>query len=261
MGSLDKLKTLLDQEVRQRNNAEELCIQRPDPLLVATKYKDEYIALICALFAYGSAAQIVKFLENLDFSLLEESEKRIEQELKNRKYRFQNSDDVTALFVALRRLKMEASIKEIVKCGYMRRGEIRDGLWELIGALHRLSRRESTGYRFLIGAVPDDSDRCAPFKRYMMYFRWMVRKDFLDMGLWEEIDPASLIIPLDTHTQRVSLRLGLLKRKSYDMRAALELTARLREFDPKDPVKYDFALYRLGQESAVDKLEGLLSPL
>jgi hypothetical protein len=45
------------------------------------------------------------------------------------------------------------------------------------------------------------------------------------------------------------------------MRAALELTARLREFDPKDPVKYDFALYRLGQESAVDKLEGLLSPL
>ena len=81
----------------------------------------------------------------------------------------------------------------------------------------------------------------------------MVRNDLLDMGLWEGIDPADLIVPLDTHTHRVGLRLGLLRRKSYDMKAALELTSRLKEFDPNDPVRYDFALYRLGQERLLDE--------
>jgi uncharacterized protein (TIGR02757 family) len=88
----------------------------------------------------------------------------------------------------------------------------------------------------------------------MMFFRWMVRRDALDMGLWSGIDPADLIVPLDTHTHRVGLRLGLLTRRSYDMKAALELTETLRRFDPADPVRYDFALYRLGQEGRVSEL-------
>ncbi len=82
----------------------------------------------------------------------------------------------------------------------------------------------------------------------MMFLRWMVRSDHLDMGLWTKIEKRDLIMPLDTHTFQVSRRLGLLERKSYDMKAALELTEQLRIFDPEDPVKYDFALYRLGQE-------------
>jgi uncharacterized protein (TIGR02757 family) len=88
----------------------------------------------------------------------------------------------------------------------------------------------------------------------MMYFRWMVRRDALDLGLWKGIDPADLIIPLDTHTHRVALKLGLLERKSYDMKAALKLTRQLQRFDPDDPVKYDFALYRLGQEGRAGTL-------
>ena len=81
-----------------------------------------------------------------------------------------------------------------------------------------------------------------------MYFRWMVRKSNLDMGLWSKIDKKDLIMPLDTHSFNVSRRLGLLHRKSCDLKAALELTNTLKEFDPSDPIKYDFALYRLGQE-------------
>ncbi len=69
------------------------------------------------------------------------------------------------------------------------------------------------------------------------------------MGLWSKIDKRDLIIPLDTHTFNVSLRLGLLTRKTYDLKASLELTAKLREFDESDPIKYDFAIYRLGQEN------------
>jgi uncharacterized protein (TIGR02757 family) len=76
----------------------------------------------------------------------------------------------------------------------------------------------------------------------------MVRKDALDMGLWSKIDKKDLIMPLDTHTFKVSQRLGLLKRKTYDMKASIELTQSLKKFDSLDPIKYDFALYRLGQE-------------
>jgi uncharacterized protein (TIGR02757 family) len=88
-------------------------------------------------------------------------------------------------------------------------------------------------------------------KRWMMYLRWMVRKDSLDMGLWSVMSPRELIMPLDTHTFSLSKKLGLLQRKQCDLKAALELTERLRSFDPNDPIKYDFALYRLGQEGIV----------
>jgi len=244
----ESLKELLEQEVAARNRKDELCYERPDPLLVASRYRDERIALICALFGYGNAKQIVRFLESLDFTLLDASEEQIERELGGVYYRFQDSQDIAALFIALRRLGFENSIEAVVKRGYKKEADIRQGLWELIGELERLSDRESRGYRFLIGQIPKDTNRCAPFKRYMMFFRWMVRRDALDMGLWNGIDRRDLIIPLDTHTHAVSLKLGLLGRKSYDMKAALELTKILRTFDPSDPVKYDFALYRIGQE-------------
>jgi len=74
------------------------------------------------------------------------------------------------------------------------------------------------------------------------------RTDALDMGLWSKIPPSSLLMPLDTHTFHVARKLGLLKRKSYDIKAVLELTGLFRKWDPNDPVKYDFALYRIGQE-------------
>ena len=84
-------------------------------------------------------------------------------------------------------------------------------------------------------------------KRYNMFLRWVVRNDELDLGLWSGIDTAHLLMPLDTHTHKVALKLGLMRRKSYDFKAVLELTENLRKFDAKDPIKYDFALYRLGQ--------------
>jgi uncharacterized protein (TIGR02757 family) len=89
-------------------------------------------------------------------------------------------------------------------------------------------------------------------KRWMMYLRWMVRHDHLDMGLWNGICPSQLIMPLDTHTFSVATKLGLLHRKQCDFRAAIELTEVLKMFDAKDPIKYDFALYRLGQEGILD---------
>jgi len=84
--------------------------------------------------------------------------------------------------------------------------------------------------------------------RKNMLLRWMVRKDNhgVDFGIWKRIDPSMLYIPLDLHSGNTARKLGLLKRKMNDWKAVEELTAVLREFDPDDPVKYDFALFGLG---------------
>lgn len=245
---LTKIKTLLDKEVEARNTLSELSYEKPDPLLIASLHKDETIALICALFAYGNAGLIVKFLESLDFSLLDASDETIYKELSSHYYRFQNSDDVISLFIALKRLKSQESIESIFYAGYQKEGNILDGLWNFIETLHAVYPRQTRGYSFLTGSIPRKTGMSGTYKRYMMYLRWMVRKDALDMGLWTKIDKKDLLMPLDTHTFQVSRRLGLLKRKTYDMKASIELTDTLRTFDETDPVKYDFALYRLGQE-------------
>ena len=85
-------------------------------------------------------------------------------------------------------------------------------------------------------------------KRINMFLRWMVRHDErgVDFGIWKQLQPASLICPLDVHSARVGRKLGLLKRKSNDWQAAEELTAALRKLCPEDPVKYDYALFGLG---------------
>jgi len=85
-------------------------------------------------------------------------------------------------------------------------------------------------------------------KRLHMFLRWMVRKDSrgVDFGIWKTISPALLLCPLDVHSGRIARKLGLLKRKQNDRKAAQELTANLRKLDPADPSKYDFALFGLG---------------
>ena len=77
-----------------------------------------------------------------------------------------------------------------------------------------------------------------------MFLRWMVRYDHLDMGLWKNVDKKDLILPLDTHTFKVGFKLGLLKRKTYDLQSAIEITQTLRTFDLNDPMKYDLLFER-----------------
>ncbi len=240
--------------MQKRNDPGELSPQRPDPLLVARRYVDPSVALICALFGYGNATAIVHFLESLDFSLLDADEATIRKSLQNRYYRFQNSEDIIALFIALRRLRQERDLETYFMKGYARNENVLEGISALIEAMVQIYPYQSRGYRFLLG-TPWREGVASPYKRWNMYLRWMVRRDALDMGLWHSVPRSKLLIPLDTHTFNVSRKLGLLKRKTYDLKAVLELTRTLARFDPEDPVKYDFALYRLGQESLLADLK------
>src|SRR5574344_1216703 len=219
-----ELKELLDIEANSRNNCFELSYEKPDPLMVAKKQKDEYAILICALFAYGNAKQIVKFLDSLDFSLLEKSEKQIEE-----------------LFFE----------------GYKNENSVLEGIDFVIQKIKEKANYSSQGFDFLVGnPLKRDKngkikDSNAPYKRWNMFLRWMVRFDTLDLGLWKKIDKKDLILPLDTHTFKVSKKLGLLENRTYNLKSALEISQKLKEFDANDPIKYDFAIYRLGQEKII----------
>lgn len=94
-------------------------------------------------------------------------------------------------------------------------------------------------------ATPARNSSC---KRLNMFLRWMVRQDDkgVDFGLWTQIRPRQLLMPLDVHVDRVARKYGLIDRKQTDWKTVLELTERLRAFEPEDPVKYDFALFGLG---------------
>jgi len=255
---MDNIKQLLDNEVTNRNNSNEISEAKPDPLLIAKQNNSEYIALICALFAYGNVHQIIKFLHSLDFKMIENSEENIKVFFNKYYYRFQKADDIIALFIALKRLKEKTTLENIFLEGYQKKQCVLEGIDKIIQSVREVYEYNSEGYKFLVG-TPFKRDKLgdikhignSPYKRYNMFLRWMVRSDNLDMGLWKQVDKKHLILPLDTHTFNVSLKLGLLQRKTYDLKSAILITNKLQEFDPEDPIRYDFALYRIGQEKII----------
>lgn len=90
---------------------------------------------------------------------------------------------------------------------------------------------------------PEKGSAC---KRLNLFLRWMVRDKDIDLGIWDNVSPSKLIIPLDTHIARISRCLGLTKRASSDWKTAKEITEALKKFDRDDPLKYDFALCHQG---------------
>lgn len=104
-------------------------------------------------------------------------------------------------------------------------------------------------------ATPARKSSC---KRLNMFLRWMVRKDDkgVDFGIWDRISPSQLMMPLDVHVNRVARQLGLITRKQSDWLTVIELTEKLKQFDPEDPAKFDFALFGLGvlEEDPLEKV-------
>ena len=114
------------------------------------------------------------------------------------------------------------------------------------------------GFQDLFFSLPDAPKRTrkhissparkSTCKRLNMFLRWMARQDDngVDFGIWKQISPRQLLMPLDVHVDRVARRFGLIKRKQTDWLSVLELTEKLKAFDPQDPTKYDFALFGMG---------------
>lgn len=243
----------------------------PDPILRAKDFANDKnadkIALFCALFAYGNARAILKFLQNYDFFDYPKFSKN------KKPYRFQNASEISAfaqvLFSPTFELKLEflkgfnaeisSELGDIFSGNARILGGIKSAQSALFAALKEKGLNENAALKFLIG---EPNSKTSPRKRWNMFLRWAVRSDKVDYGFWRSLNIDSiesskkslkfptardLILPLDTHTFKNCQKLGLIKRKSYDLKAALEATQSLREICEEDPIKYDFALYRLGQ--------------
>jgi uncharacterized protein (TIGR02757 family) len=111
----------------------------------------------------------------------------------------------------------------------------------------------SAGARWLL-PLPTHGSVC---KRHCLFLRWMIRaEDGLDCGAWKGLSPSRLVVPLDTHMQRVATALGWTRRRAPGWPMALEVTANLRRIDPADPTRFDFALTRLGILGRIPLHEG-----
>jgi uncharacterized protein (TIGR02757 family) len=149
------------------------------------------------------------------------------------RWHYENNDSLESAFIPTGPLKGEEE-EPIEK--YL--NHFRNYFFSLPDFPHRTKKHVSS---------PSQKSTC---KRLNMFLRWMVRKDNcgVDFGIWNHIKPSELIMPCDLHVDRVARKLNLITRKQTDWQTAIELTQRLREFDPSDPVKYDFALFAMGIE-------------
>lgn len=224
-----------------------------DPLKFCHRYDkpedQEIVGLIASSFAYGNVKVIERSLAFI-FGRMGASPRVFVEDFEPRRgeklfggfvHRFHSAKDLSSLLSMTKKMVEESgSIKGYFMASY--NPSARDITPSLTGFVGRLRALDPVTSRFF--PSPASGSAC---KRPCMYLRWMVRpRDGIDLGLWEDVSPAQLIIPLDVHTQRLARYLGLTQRKSADWKAALEVTAALRRFDPYDPVKYDFPLCHLG---------------
>jgi len=224
----------------------------PDPLEFLYHYDDvkerEVAGLIASALAYGQVKQILRSVSIIldilghepSVFLKDISYKDIEKNFSAFKHRFTTGAEITGLLINISKvLKKYGSLYECFLSGFTGNREYLDAL---LGFIRELRMGDCDCYNSLL---PMPSGKCA-YKRMNLFMRWMVRKDNIDPGGWDRIPASKLIIPLDIHMHRISLKYGFTKRKQADMASALEITEALRKFCPDDPVKYDFALTRPG---------------
>ena len=245
-----------------------------DPLGIVRKYRDrrdqEIVAFIAALFALGRTDLIrhavIDVLNRLGPSpyrfLMSFDPYRDQSLFDGFVYRFYRAWDVGLLMWWISQmLREDGSIRQFyLKEYHSGDRDIGPSLSHFVTQLRKMDTEPfyadlngtKSGARHFL-ASPAGGSGC---KRLNLFLRWMVRRDTLDLGLWQEISPAKLIIPLDTHIARIGRKLGFTQRTTQDWKMAVEITDSLRAFDPNDPVKYDFALCTMGKLIACPEKSG-----
>ncbi|MBN1904269.1 MAG: TIGR02757 family protein [Deltaproteobacteria bacterium] len=225
----------------------------PDPLEFLYDYDDirdrEIVGIIASSLAYGRVAQILKSVSTIlniispsPYNyLMETTEKRLRESFNGFKHRFTTGDDVSGMLRAIKKIiKTDGSLLNAFLSGYMESNE------NILPGLSRFVKRlthESGGIKNSLIPIPDRGSAC---KRLNLFLRWMVRRDAVDPGGWDMISPSKLIIPLDTHMYNIGSGMKMTVRKQANMVTAIQITNAFKRIIPEDPVKYDFALTRLG---------------
>lgn len=242
----EDLKVFLDEKYLQYNQSDFIL---DDPIQLPHQFTQkediEIIAFIVSTIAWGNRKAIIKSGQKL-IQLLQESPYEFvmnyQGELLPFVHRTFNAEDLQFFLLSLQNI-------------YQKHGGLENAF-----ALHKGQsgvKQRIINFRQLFLEIPHEKrsekhlsspEKGSSAKRINMFLRWMVRNDGrgVDFGIWKNISPAELYLPLDVHTGNISRQLGLLSRPQDDWKALDELMFHLQKFDPNDPVKYDFALFGLG---------------
>jgi len=225
----------------------------PDPLEFLYEYDApadrEVVALVASSLAYGRVAQILKsisiILEGLGARPAELLSGlppgRLSRMFKDFRHRFDSGRSLAVMLTGAKRvIGQYGSLEACFAEGVGSDDET------VLPAMRVFVDRISKAAGGEGGRLLPDPGAGSACKRLNLMLRWLVRRDEVDPGGWSCVGPEKLIVPLDTHMHKIALAMGMTKRKSADMRTALEVTAAFRRISPADPVRYDFALTRLG---------------
>lgn len=245
------MKDFLEEKYHQYNRA---AFIESDPVQIPRMYEDprdiEIAGFLAATIAWGQRRTIIYNMNRLlgmmnhtphEF-LLQAEEDDLEM-FRVFKHRTFNGEDCIFFLKSLKNIyQHHGGLGGVFESSYRRHGDLRQVLSDFRGVFFEIPYPSRTQKHVA------DIRKKSSAKRLNMFLRWMVRRDpkGVDFGLWTGIPPSDLYMPLDVHSGKVARKLGLLKRKQNDWPAVEELTAQMREFDPDDPVKYDFALFGLG---------------
>ena len=235
----------------------------PDPVQFVWRYdrpEDREVAgLIASSLAYGNIRQIKKSVERVLGILGDRPARAIDaldagsarRALDGFKHRFNDAVDATSLLVFIREMRRRSGSIERFFAPEGGIADLRPALSSFVrralalphdGLYGRRPLPAEAGVRFFFPS-PDDGSAC---KRLCLYLRWMVRADTVDPGGWTRVPRSALLIPLDAHIINIGRSARLTRRVSPGWKMAEDITATLRACDPTDPVKYDFALHRMG---------------
>ncbi|MEI7835734.1 MAG: TIGR02757 family protein [Planctomycetota bacterium] len=243
------------------------CYVEPDPLQFLYEYEDpgdrEIVALVASALAYGRVKQILRSVTDAlgrlgrrpaEFAS-EASPETLRDVLDGFKHRFSDGANLAALLSgAAAAVKRYGSLQRCFLAGMGRDDETAAPAARGFANVLRQGASGECGH-----LLPDPAKGSA-CKRLNLMLRWLVRQDDVDPGGWTLLSPTKLIVPLDTHMHRLARQLGVTSRRAADARTAMEITAAFRVICPADPVRYDFALTRLGIRADMEP-EGFLARL
>lgn len=246
----EELKNFLDLKVKQYNSPEFI---KTDPIQIPHQFEFkediEIAGFLTATISWGNRKSILKnanrLMEMMDRQpynfVMQHDEKDLES-LNSFVHRTFNSTDLKYFLQALKNIYIKHESLEEIFTRNATPESLQPAISEFKRVFFELPHETRTEKH-----VSDPAKNSAA-KRINMFLRWMVRNDQkgVDFGLWKNIKPSQLSCPLDVHSGNVARKLNLLYRKQNDSKALAELDQNLRKLDPKDPVKYDFALFGLG---------------
>ena len=254
------LRTILNRFYREYDFRQRLL---HDPIEFPHRYKKnvdiEIAGFLACCFAYGRIGLFKPVIEKIlsvmgesphDF-LLHFSVAGQAKRFQGIQYRFNGNEDIICLLFMLHIiLRKEGSLESVFMKHYRETDEnIGNGLSAMMDRFLSVDTTEIYGRNLkpsgLIQFFPSPA-KGSTCKRSSLFLRWMIRDKDIDFGIWKNIPKDKLVIPLDTHIMKLSRCLCFTKRNSADWKTALEITRALKQFDPKDPLKYDFALCHQG---------------